>query len=110
MADFWSKSLQKMKSVQKVSKVSLPTISRETTESVTLNDKTNPQPTAETPPSTANTAAPTLAPEEAKKINTENDILVGLYRKRDFWQLAKSDRKEIGVKVEGVKGHCYAPS
>ena len=46
MADFWSKSLQKMKSVQKVSKVSLPTISRETTESVTLNDKTNPQPTA----------------------------------------------------------------
>ena len=37
-----------------------PTISQETTESVTINDKTNPQTSTETPPSTTNTTAPTV--------------------------------------------------
>ena len=69
----------------KVENESLPTISQETSESVTINDKTNPQPSTETPPSTTNTVAPTPAQEEVKqKINNENDVLVALYRKRDL--------------------------
>ena len=52
MTDFWSKAVQKIKS--KVTYESLSTISQETTESVTINDKTNPQPSTETPPSTTN--------------------------------------------------------
>ena len=52
-------------------------------------------PRLKTPPPTTNTAAVTPAQEEVKKINTENDMLVGLYRKRDLWQLAQSDHKEI---------------
>ena len=58
MTDFWSKAIQKIKS--KVANGSLPTISQETTESVTINDKTNPQTSTETPPSTTNTTAPTV--------------------------------------------------
>ena len=80
MTDFWSKAVQKKKS--KVVNESLPTISQETNERVTINYKSNSQPLTETPVSTTNTAA---AQEEVKrKINTENDILVGLFRKRDF--------------------------
>ena len=82
MTDFWSKTVQKIKS--NVTNESLPTVSQETTESVTINDRTNPQPSTETPPTT-NMAAPTRAQEKVKqKISTENDILVGLYRKRDL--------------------------
>ena len=59
---------------------SLPTISQETTESVTINVKTNLQLSTETPPTT-NTAAPTPAQEEIKqKVNTEKDKYI--YRKR----------------------------
>ena len=91
MNDFWSKAVQK----NNLTNESLPTISQETTERVSINDKTNPQPSKETPP-TNNTAAPTPAQEEIKqKINTENDILVGLYRKWDVEQLSLSDSKEI---------------
>ena len=80
MTDFWSKAVQKKKS--KVVNESLPTTSQETNERVTINYKSNSQPLTETPVSTTNTAA---AQEEVKrKINTENDILVGLFRKRDF--------------------------
>ena len=43
MTDFWSEAVQK-----KISKV----VSQETTEIVTINDKTNPQPSTETPPYT----------------------------------------------------------
>ena len=57
MNDLWSKTLQKIKS--KVANESLPTISQETTESVTINDKTN-----RNTYSTNNTAAPTPAQEE----------------------------------------------
>ena len=42
MTDFWSKALQKKES--KVEKDSFPIISQETTESMAINDKTNPQP------------------------------------------------------------------
>ena len=59
MTDFWSKAVQKIKS--NVVNESLPTISQETSESVTKNDKINPQPSTETPLSTTNTAAPTPA-------------------------------------------------
>ena len=80
----------------KVANESLPTISQKTIEIVTINDKTNPQPSTETPPLTTSTAAPTPAQEEVKqKINTGKDILVDLYRKRDLWQLTQSDRKEV---------------
>ena len=79
----------------KVTKESLQTKSQETTESVTINDKSKPQPSTKTPPTTS-TAAPTPAQEEVKqKINIAHDILVSLYRKRDFEQLSQSDRKEI---------------
>ena len=61
MTDFWSKPAQKIK--PKVTNESLPTISQETTERVTINDKTNPQPATETFPSTTNTAATTPAQE-----------------------------------------------
>ena len=74
---------------------SLSTKSQETTESVTINDKTKPHPSTEAPPSTTNTAAPTPPQEEVKqKINIENDILMGLCRKRDLGQLSQSDHKE----------------
>ena len=59
MTDFWSKALQKKKS--KVAKDSFPIISQETTESMAINDKTNPQSSTETSPSTTNTATFTLA-------------------------------------------------
>ena len=39
ITDFWSKAVQKIKS--KVANESLPTMYQETTESVTINDKTN---------------------------------------------------------------------
>ena len=45
---------------------SLPTKSQETTKSVTINNKTNPQHSTETPLSTTITAAPNLAQEEEK--------------------------------------------
>ena len=64
MTSFWSKAVQKIKS--KVANESIPTISQETTESVTINDKTNPHSATETPPSTTNTAAPTPDQEEVK--------------------------------------------
>ena len=82
MTDFWSKAVQKKNQV--INESLLP-ISHETTESVTINDKTNPQPSTKTPPSTTNTVAPIPAQEEVKqKINTQNDKLVDLYRKRDL--------------------------
>ena len=75
---------------------SLPTISQETTESVTTNDKTNPQPSTETPLSTNNTATRTPAQDEVKqKINTESNILAGSYRKRDLEKLTQNHRNEI---------------
>ena len=81
---FWSKAVQKIKS--KVANESIPTISQETTESVAINDKTNPHSSTETPPSTTNTAAPTPDQEKVKqKISTKNDLLVGLYWIRDLW-------------------------
>ena len=40
MTDFWIKAIQKIKS--KVANESFPTISQETTESVTINEKTKP--------------------------------------------------------------------
>ena len=59
---------------------SLPTVSQETTESVTINDKTNPRPSTGTFSSAINTAALTTAQGEVKqKINTKNNILMGLY-------------------------------
>ena len=83
MIDFWSKAVQKIKS--KVVNESLPTRSQEITESVTINDKTNPKPSTETPPSATNTVAPTPAQEKVKqKSNTKNDILTDLYQKRDL--------------------------
>ena len=56
------------------------TVSQETTESVTTNDKTNPRPSTGTFSSAINTAALTTAQGEVKqKINTKNNILMGLY-------------------------------
>ena len=94
MTEFWS-AVQK-KSTNVTIKLP-PTASQESTESsleptesVSLNDT---QSSTETTPSEASipSEAPTPAQEEVKrKINIENDILVGLYRKRDisnchFW-------------------------
>ena len=71
---------------------------------MTLNDKNNPQPSTETPPSTTNPAALTPSQEKVKqKINIENDILAGLYRKRDLGQLSQSDRKEITSRETTLK-------
>ena len=75
---------------------SLPTISQETTEIVTINDKTNPQTSTEKPPSNIITAAPTPAQEEVKQeFSNQNDIVVGLYWKQNLVQVSHSDRKEI---------------
>ena len=94
MTDFLSKALQKIKS--KVTMELIPTISQATTESVAMNDKTNPYLSTETPPSTTNTAAPTPAQKEVKqKIKIKDDILEGQYQKGDPWQHARSDHKQI---------------
>ena len=56
------------------------TVSQETTESVTTNDKTNPRPSTGTFSSAINTAALTTAQGEVKQnINTKSNILMGLY-------------------------------
>ena len=58
---------------------------------MTLNDT---QSSTETTPSKASIPyeAPTPAQEEVKrKVNFENDILVGLYPKRDIGQLSQND-------------------
>ena len=48
--------------------------------------------------------ASTPAQEEVKrKINFENDILVGLYRKRDIGQLSQNDRNEISSREATFK-------
>ena len=86
MTEFWSAAIQKKNS--KVTNETHPTTSQETTESVSIYDKNNHQLSTETP-STTNTAALTSAQEEVKQnINTENDILVDLYRKRELGQLS----------------------
>ena len=38
-----------------------------------------------------------------RKINIENDILVGLYRKRDIEQLSQNDRNEISSREATLK-------
>ena len=107
MTDFWS-GVQK-KSTNVTIKLP-PTASQESTESsleptesVTLNDT---QSSTETTPSEASipSEAPTPAQEEVKrKINIENDILVGLYRKRDIGQLSQNDRNEISSREATLK-------
>ena len=99
MTDFWSGVRKKSTNVT----IQLPPAasqestesSLEPTESVTLNDT---QSSTETTPSEASipSEAPTPVQEEVKrKINIENDILVGLYHKQDIGQLSQNDRKEI---------------
>ena len=61
ITDFKSKSVQMKK--PKVANELLPTISQETIEYMTINNKANPQSLTEIPPSIANTEAPTLAQE-----------------------------------------------
>ena len=102
ITDFRSKDVQKINS--KVANESLLTISPETTESATINDKIKPQTLTETPPSIINTATPAPVHKEVKqKIITENDILVGLYQRRDLLQLSQSDRKEITTRQETLR-------
>ena len=104
MTDLWSGVRKKSTNVT----IKLPpTASQESTESsleptesVTLNDT---QSSTETTPSEASipSEAPTPAQEEVKrKINIENDILVGLYRKRD---IGKNDRNEISSREATLK-------
>ena len=77
--------------------------SLEPTESVTLNDTHS---WTETTPSEASipSEVPTPAQEEVKrKIINENDILVGLYRKRDIAQLSQNDRNKISSREATLK-------
>ena len=49
-------------------------------------------------------AKPTPKQDELnKKINTENEILVSLYRKRDLGQASESDHKEIITRKETLR-------
>ena len=107
MTDFWSRVRKKHTNVT----IKLPlTASQESTESsleltesVTLNDT---QFSTETTPFKASTLSETPTPvqEEVKrKINIENDILVGLYRKRDIGQLSQNDRNEISSREATLK-------
>ena len=104
MTDFWSGVRKKSTSVT----IKLPPTatqestesSLEPTESVTLNDT---QSSTKTIPSEASipSEVPTPAQEEVKrKISIENDILVGLYRKRDIGQ---NDRNEISSRETILK-------
>ena len=107
MTDFWPGVRKKSTNVT----IKLPpTASQESTESsleptesVTLNDT---QSSTETTPSEASipSEAPTPAQEEVKrKINIENNILVGLYCKRDIGQLSQNDRNEISSREATLK-------
>ena len=99
MTDFWSGV--RMKNTKVTVKLP-PTASQKSTESslepaesVTLNDT---QSSTEATPSEAfiPSEAPSPAQEELKrKINIENDILVGSYRKRGIGQPSQNDRNEI---------------
>ena len=107
MTDFWS-GVQK-KSTNVTIKLP-PTASQESTESsleptesVSLNDT---QSSTETNPSGASipSETSTTAQEEVKRrINIENDILVGLYCKRDVGELSQNDRKEISSREATLK-------
>ena len=70
--------------------------SLEPTESVTFND-------TQSSTKTTQSEAPTPAQEVKRKINFENDILVGLYRKRDMGQLSQNDRNEISSREATLK-------
>ena len=109
MTDFWSGVQEKSTNVT----IKLPlTASQESTESspesiesVTLNDT---QSSTETTPTEASISskAPTPAQEEVKrKINIENDILVGLYRKRGTEELSQNDQNEISSREATLKKH-----
>ena len=77
--------------------------SLEPTESVSLNDT---QSSTETTPSEASipSEAPTPVQEEVKrKINIENDILVGLYCTRDIEQLSQNGRNGISSRKATLK-------
>ena len=89
MTNFWSKAALKKKS--KVTNESLSTISQEDSESVTINDKTNPQPSTEylfPPPKLQ--FPPLLKRKFNKKKNTKSDMLVDLCEKRDLGPFTKS--------------------
>ena len=101
MTDFWSGVRKKSTNVT----IKLPsTASQESTESslepaesVTLNDTLS---STKTTPS----EAPTPVQEEVKrKINIENDLLVGLHRKRDKGQLSQNYRNEISSREATLK-------
>ena len=107
MTDFWSGVRKKSTNVT----IKLPpTASQESTESsleptesVSLNDT---QSSTETSPSGASipTETSTTAQEEVKRrINIENDILVGLYCKRDVGELSQNDRNEISSREATLK-------
>ena len=105
--DFWSGVRKKSTNLT----IKLPpTASQESTESslqptesVTLNDT---QSSTETTLSEASIPfeAATPAQEEVKrKINIGNDILCGLYCKRDIEQLSQNDRNEISSREATLK-------
>ena len=107
MTDFWPGVRKKSTNVT----IKLPpTASQESTESsleptesVTLNDT---QSSTETTPSKASIPyeTPTPAQEEVKrKINIENDILVGLYCTRDIEQLSQNGRNGISSRKATLK-------
>ena len=94
MTDFWSGVRKKIKLPPTASQESTES-SLEPTERATLNDT---QSLTETTPSEASipSEAATPAQEEVKrKINIENDILVGLYCMRDIEQLSQNGRNGI---------------
>ena len=87
---FWSKAITKKKS----SKVINEAVQKETIDSVTESDKTDkPQSSAE--PCHATTAVTPAQDKVKQRINTENKMLVGLYRKQYLGQLSQRDQKEV---------------
>ena len=102
MTDFWSGVRKKIKLPPTASQESTES-SLEPTERATLNDT---QSLTETTPSEASipSEAATPAQEEVKrKINIENDILVGLYCMRDTEQLSQNGRNGISSRNATLK-------
>ena len=66
MTDFWSKAVQKKKK-KKLTNGLLSAISQETNESLTIHDKTNPEPLTGTLPAISNTATPPLLKRKLSK-------------------------------------------
>ena len=93
MTDSWTKTVQKKKI--KSDKRITPNYKPRNNCKCDYNWQSQPSTLNVTPSTTSIADLSSTQGEVKQKFNTKNDILVGLYQKRDLGQLSQSDHKEI---------------